>query len=65
MVKWGGLRLRDGMRVFQEGVIQFNDYIIAVGLFVFWFVLVLVVVEVLEGKGGARDAEGGLVLEAV
>nr|WKY96619.1 cytochrome c oxidase subunit 2 [Longicollum sp. (in: thorny-headed worms)] len=65
MVKWGGMSLSDGLSVFQEGVIQFNDYIVAVGMFVFWFVVVLVVMEVVGGVGGARDAEGGLALEAV
>lgn len=35
MLKWGEVGLRDGISVFQEGVVQFNDYIIVIRLFVF------------------------------
>lgn len=65
MLKWGEVGLRDGVRVFEEGVVQFNDYIIVISLFVFWFVILLVLVEVVLKTGGDREGGGGLILEAV
>nr|YP_010258322.1 cytochrome c oxidase subunit II [Pomphorhynchus bulbocolli]AFJ54194.1 cytochrome c oxidase subunit II [Pomphorhynchus bulbocolli] len=64
-MKWGGMGLSDGVSVFSEGVVQFNDYIMAVSLFVFWFIMILLVFEVAMKVGGDREGGGGVVLEAV
>nr|AFJ14661.1 cytochrome c oxidase subunit II [Pomphorhynchus laevis] len=65
MLKWGEVGLSDGISVFQEGVVQFNDYIMVMSLFVFWFVMLLILVEVVLKVGGDREGGGGLLLEAV
>nr|AFJ14733.1 cytochrome c oxidase subunit II [Pomphorhynchus tereticollis]AFJ14769.1 cytochrome c oxidase subunit II [Pomphorhynchus tereticollis] len=65
MLKWGEVGLSDGVSVFEEGVVQFNDYIMVMSLFVFWFVMLLVLVEVVLKTGGDREGGGGLILEAV
>nr|AFJ14745.1 cytochrome c oxidase subunit II [Pomphorhynchus tereticollis] len=65
MLKWGEVGLSDGVSVFEEGVVQFNDYIMVMSLFVFWFVMLLILVEVVLKTGGDREGGGGLILEAV
>lgn len=65
MVNWGGQVFRDGVRSYMEGVIQFNDYIWGLVIYVFWFVVVLVIIEVYFRVGGCRFEGGGILLEFV
>nr|YP_011002174.1 cytochrome c oxidase subunit II [Corynosoma villosum]WPN89826.1 cytochrome c oxidase subunit II [Corynosoma villosum] len=66
MVHWGNSGLTDGLSLFMEGVVQFNDYVMSLSLFIFWFVVVLVVMESVKyGRGGDRDASSVFVLEFV
>nr|QKK36832.1 cytochrome c oxidase subunit 2 [Sphaerirostris lanceoides] len=66
MVRWGQGSLCDGLSVFMEGLVQFYDYVVGLSLFIFWFVVVLVVLECCgSGYGGDRDVSGVFVLEFV
>nr|YP_007183132.1 cytochrome c oxidase subunit II [Echinorhynchus truttae]CCA94463.1 cytochrome oxidase Subunit 2 [Echinorhynchus truttae] len=65
MLNWGGAGMSDGFSSYMEGVVQFNDYIMSLVLFVFWFVVVLVVLEVSWGLGGDREGGGVTVLEFI
>nr|YP_009241151.1 cytochrome c oxidase subunit II [Plagiorhynchus transversus]AMK97084.1 cytochrome c oxidase subunit 2 [Plagiorhynchus transversus] len=66
MIHWGLSSMADGISMFMEGVIQFNDYVMSLSGFIFWFVVILVILECLGGaKGGEREAGGVFVLEFV
>nr|QDM37031.1 cytochrome c oxidase subunit 2 [Centrorhynchus milvus] len=66
MVRWGGGGMSDALSMFMEGLVQFNDYVVSLSLFIFWFVVVLVVLECMGGGyGGDRDVGGVFVLEFV
>nr|AMK47823.1 cytochrome c oxidase subunit 2 [Centrorhynchus aluconis] len=66
MVRWGQVGLSDGFSMFMEGLIQFNDYVTSLSLFIFWFVVILVILECWgKGYGGDRDVGGVFVLEFV
>nr|QJI81293.1 cytochrome c oxidase subunit 2 [Centrorhynchus clitorideus] len=66
MVRWGGSGMSDALSMFMEGLVQFNDYVVSLSLFIFWFVVVLVILECVGGGyGGDRDVGGVFVLEFV
>nr|YP_009121989.1 cytochrome c oxidase subunit II [Southwellina hispida]AIO11165.1 cytochrome c oxidase subunit 2 [Southwellina hispida] len=63
---WGSFGLADGLSMFMEGAVQFYDYVLSLSLFIFWFVVVLIVLESIKGsKGGDREVVGVFVLEFV
>nr|WFF64453.1 cytochrome c oxidase subunit 2 [Pseudoacanthocephalus sp.] len=64
MFKFIGWGLGDGMSVFMEGVVQYHDYVMGFMVFIFWFVVVLVCLE-LRGGSGSSWGVGGLVVEAI
>nr|YP_011002186.1 cytochrome c oxidase subunit II [Bolbosoma nipponicum]WPN89838.1 cytochrome c oxidase subunit II [Bolbosoma nipponicum] len=66
MMHWGNSGLTDGFSLFMEGAVQFNDYVMGLSLFIFWFVVVLVVMESVKyGRGGDRDVGSVFLLEFV
>lgn len=65
MLKWGVAGLSDGLRAIGEGVVMFYGYTMGLVIFVFWFVVLLVGVEVFGVGGGDREGGGGVLVEAV
>nr|QEG77744.1 cytochrome c oxidase subunit 2 [Brentisentis yangtzensis] len=65
MTHWGGVNMLDGFSLIVEGLIQFNDYVVGLMVCIFWFVILLMLCEVVWGSSGDRDLNVVTILEAV
>nr|UOF75869.1 cytochrome oxidase subunit 2 [Moniliformis sp. XH-2020] len=61
MMEWGGVSMFDGFSVFMEKLVMFNDYMLVLSLVVVWFVLILLVNELLVSMVNLWDMESVLI----
>lgn len=61
VIEWGRVRIFDGFRVFIEKLVLFNDYIVVLRLVVVWFVVVLLISELMVRRLNVWDMESVLI----
>lgn len=61
VIEWGCFIIFDGLGLFMEKLVGFNDYIIILSLVVVWFVLILMVNEIIVSIVNIWDMERMIV----
>nr|YP_007183169.1 cytochrome c oxidase subunit II [Macracanthorhynchus hirudinaceus]CCA94499.2 Cytochrome oxidase subunit 2 [Macracanthorhynchus hirudinaceus] len=61
MMEWGRVSMFDGFSVFMEKLVEFNDYMTVLSLVVVWFVLSLLVNELIVNMINVWDMESVMV----